>query len=415
MNNLSPEEVIFTRPDQRILKPKVDELVINKISVTNLVATNLNGTPISGTLVSTSAVQTLTNKSLVDSSTTIIDNVNPTIRTQFDASGAANTLMTIRTNMPTSGTSRIYTFADVGSDANVVLTEGAQTINGPKTFTAITITGGAMDSVTKITSAGTKINTIQMDHVTAAGQPTDMIISTSTESDINIALAPKGLGSVSLRLPDATATGGNARGASAVDLQLTRNTATQVASGARSFIAGSYNTASGADSMALGYRAQAINDGSMVISDNTASDFSSTADRQLSTRFTNGYRFIGSPYNINDTFILNTSGTVTTIGSVTGSAVSATLTDNCASIALIELIGTSVVGSSVYIKYSTKINVVSGVVSIGSAFDSWVVSDFGGVAAVTSSSGLNLIVNVTGSAGNTINWKATCKILQTPY
>lgn len=48
-------------------------------------------------------------------------------------------------------------------------------------------------------------------------------------------------------------TGGNARGADAIDFQATRASATQVASGARSFIAGGENnTASGVDSFATG-------------------------------------------------------------------------------------------------------------------------------------------------------------------
>lgn len=415
MNNLAPEEVLFTTPDNRILRPKYDSLVINTVTATNLNVTNINGSVVSGTLVSTNSVQTISNKSLVDASTYIVDSTDSSIKTQFDATGAANTLSIIRTNVPLTNTTRIYTITDPGADAGVVLTEGAQTINGVKTFTALTVTGSAMDSITKITSAGTKINTIQMDHVTAAGLPTDMIISTSTEADINIALAPKGLGSFTLRLPDATSAGGNARGQSAVDLQLTRNAATQVASGARSFVAGSYNTASAADSYAIGYRAQSIHSGSMVLTDNTAADFSSTSVQQLSSRFTGGYRFTGGPFNINDIFITNTSGSVQTVGAVTNTAVSATLTNNYASLVHVECIGTTVGGSSAYIKFNVKINTVAGVATVGSAFDTWVISDFAGVNATATTSGLTLNINITGSAGNTINWKSTCRILQSNY
>jgi hypothetical protein len=415
MNNLQAEDILLTRPDQRILKSKADELVINKITVTNLVATNLNGTPISGTLVSTTAVQTLSNKSLVDTSTFIVDNTDSTIKTGFDASGGANTTAIIKTSIPIATTTRTFTFADTGSDADVVLTEGNQTINGAKTFTAITITGGAMDDITKITSAGTRVNTIQMDHVTAAGQPFDMIRSNSTETDISIGLIPKGLGFISVRLPDNASTGGNTRGASAIDLQLTRNAATQVASGARSIVMGSNSTASAADSIAIGARAVASNAGSLVISDTTASDITSTSTNQMTTRFTNGYRMLGSPMNFNDVSVLSTSGTATTVGAVVASAVTATLTDNAMSLAIIELIGTSAAGQSVYIKYSTKINTVGGIATIGTAFDSWIVSDFAGVSAATSATGLSLSIDITGSAGNTINWRATCRILQTVF
>jgi hypothetical protein len=54
-------------------------------------------------------------------------------------------------------------------------------------------------------------------------------------------------------IPDGTATGGNARGANAVDLQTSRTAATQVASGANSFTAGLSNTSSGAQSVSIGW------------------------------------------------------------------------------------------------------------------------------------------------------------------
>jgi len=56
-----------------------------------------------------------------------------------------------------------------------------------------------------------------------------------------------------LSVHDGTATGGNARGANAVDLQTSRTAATQVASGASSFCAGFANTASGSYGTAVGY------------------------------------------------------------------------------------------------------------------------------------------------------------------
>jgi len=55
-------------------------------------------------------------------------------------------------------------------------------------------------------------------------------------------------------VPDGTATGGNARGANAVDLQATRSSATKVASGDNAFASGSSNVASGSQSFAAGLR-----------------------------------------------------------------------------------------------------------------------------------------------------------------
>lgn len=53
-------------------------------------------------------------------------------------------------------------------------------------------------------------------------------------------------------VPDGTTVGGNVRGANAVDLQTLRVAATQVASGASSFVAGSYNSATGFGAASLG-------------------------------------------------------------------------------------------------------------------------------------------------------------------
>lgn len=61
-----------------------------------------------------------------------------------------------------------------------------------------------------------------------------------------------GNGGFALQVPDNTVMGGNPRGLGAVDLQMVRTAATQVASGTQSFVAGSGNTASGSWSFAMG-------------------------------------------------------------------------------------------------------------------------------------------------------------------
>jgi len=69
-----------------------------------------------------------------------------------------------------------------------------------------------------------------------------------------LVLSPKGTGAFILGpKPDGTTTGGNARGSRAVDLQISRGNAAQVASGANSFAAGYNNTSSAAGTSALGY------------------------------------------------------------------------------------------------------------------------------------------------------------------
>jgi len=72
------------------------------------------------------------------------------------------------------------------------------------------------------------------------------------ETNIDTAILPKGDGSFSLDVPDGTVTGGNKRGRQSVDLQQSRLTANQVASGDLSFAAGYRNTVT-TDGFALGF------------------------------------------------------------------------------------------------------------------------------------------------------------------
>jgi hypothetical protein len=70
-----------------------------------------------------------------------------------------------------------------------------------------------------------------------------------------LVLQPKGAGALIADKPDGTSAGGNARGNYAIDLQIQRGTAAQVASGANSVIGGGINnTASGAETVVCGGR-----------------------------------------------------------------------------------------------------------------------------------------------------------------
>lgn len=78
------------------------------------------------------------------------------------------------------------------------------------------------------------------------------VIAAST-TNANLVIAPNGTGALIVSIPDGTATGGNARGDDAVDLQIIRGAATNVASGNYSVISGGQsNTASTAHSTVSG-------------------------------------------------------------------------------------------------------------------------------------------------------------------
>ncbi len=78
------------------------------------------------------------------------------------------------------------------------------------------------------------------------------IEATGGTTNVSVSIKPKGSGAFCLSAPDGTSTGGNARGANAVDLQTTRSAANQVASGDGSFLSGRRSRASGASSFCFG-------------------------------------------------------------------------------------------------------------------------------------------------------------------
>lgn len=83
-------------------------------------------------------------------------------------------------------------------------------------------------------------------------QATSSWTATNAATNVNAAIVPKGSGALTLSVPDGTSTGGNARGTNAIDLQMSRSAATQVAGGTYSFTAGRRNTASGNGAIAMG-------------------------------------------------------------------------------------------------------------------------------------------------------------------
>ena len=85
-----------------------------------------------------------------------------------------------------------------------------------------------------------------------AAVPVVGITPNRAESNADLALRPKGNGAIIAAIPDNGLTGGNKRGAYAVDLQLYRGKVTQVASGQYSFASGHSNTASGLASATFG-------------------------------------------------------------------------------------------------------------------------------------------------------------------
>ena len=111
-----------------------------------------------------------------------------------------------------------------------------------------------------------------------------LLARNEAQSDVDFVLSPKGNGGILAQQPDGTVTGGNIRGQKAVDLQMQRTSASQVASGQYATAIGNANTASQTSSTAIGSQNTASQLSSTAIgSQNTASNAGSTAIGWLNT------------------------------------------------------------------------------------------------------------------------------------
>jgi hypothetical protein len=129
-----------------------------------------------------------------------------------------------------------------GSGLNTITVYFVRDISG-STFKVSATSGGPAINFTSNITAGSVI----------AMQANVAISQNTTEANSSLVLTQKGTGAFLLgSRPDGTTTGGNARGTNAVDLQVFRSAATQIASGPRSFVAGSESVASNNNAIALG-------------------------------------------------------------------------------------------------------------------------------------------------------------------
>lgn len=71
--------------------------------------------------------------------------------------------------------------------------------------------------------------------------PVVQLLATNAATNVDACLTPKGSGAILAQVPTGTTVGGNKRGSNAVDLQTSRSTNTQVASGINSVISGGDN------------------------------------------------------------------------------------------------------------------------------------------------------------------------------
>jgi hypothetical protein len=159
-----------------------------------------------------------------------------------------------------------------GSGLNTTTVYFVRDISG-STFKVSATSGGAAINFTTNITAGTVI----------AIQANVAISQNTTETNSALVLTPKGTGAlIAGPKPDGTTTGGNARGAGAIDIQTSRTAATQVASGLAGICIGTRNAATANEfpSTAIGQSNTVSVSGSVAIGQSntiTAGDYGNVA------------------------------------------------------------------------------------------------------------------------------------------
>jgi hypothetical protein len=159
-----------------------------------------------------------------------------------------------------AGADRIVFWDDSASKLAYLEAGSGLSLSGTTlTATATGTIGGSTSTDNAIVRADSTANTVQesallLDDGTTSTQANVAIRNNHSETNSSVVITPKGTGAFILGpKPDGqAAVGGNARGTRAVDLQLSRGLATQVASGADSFAGGASCTASGNQAVAIG-------------------------------------------------------------------------------------------------------------------------------------------------------------------
>lgn len=154
---------------------------------------------------------------------------------------------------------RVAALLVAGTNISITYNDASNTLTIANTAAGLSGTGSVDNAVLR--ADGTGGATLQAsawvinDNLTASPNNTvnhACLEATGGTTNVSVSIKPKGTGAFCLAAPDGTATGGNVRGANAIDLQTSRSAATQVASGSESVAAGSRNTVSGTSGGCVG-------------------------------------------------------------------------------------------------------------------------------------------------------------------
>jgi hypothetical protein len=153
---------------------------------------------------------------------------------------------------------------------NITFTENND--GGNETLTIAAASGGGVTGFTPSQNTASPNDTVNASRL--------LVDAATTNADA--VLQPKGTGAVLAQLPDSATTGGNKRGANAVDLQTSRVSSSQVATGANSVvIGGQSNTASAAYGIVTGGQTNSVSRDYGSIGGGSSNTISGIGTRQV--------------------------------------------------------------------------------------------------------------------------------------
>lgn len=252
------------------------------------------------------------------------------------------------------------------------------------------------------------------------------IQATGSTTNVSASIVPKGTGAFCLAVPDGTATGGNARGANAVDLQTSRISASQVASGAQSAIlGGAWNTATGQCSAVGGVASTASAFGAFAFGDScvASGDISQSFGRYATAnRYAmyahSGWRFSASGDMQYGRFVVanrTTDATPTTMFLRFDNSTRLTVNAGEVISFVANIVGSKSDGTAIaaYIRrgvikrISNTTSLVGTIQTIGTDIEDNASTD---VAITADDTNDALQINVTGIAGETWRWVAVIDV-----
>ena len=326
-------------------------------SLTSLTAGNLTGTIPSAVLG---------NSTLYIGTTAVILNAASgsitSLAVNISGSAASATTATTATNATniaitdnTSSSATWYPTIVSTTTGNLPQTTSSTKLNfvpstGTLTTSALVSTGGTIDNtvIGATTPAAGTFNTLiggksSTTYITITGDASYPMVQATGGTNTPLVLSPLGTGALQAQKTDSTATGGNARGANAVDWQTVRSTAAQVASAGQSVIGGGQNNNSSGNYSVVGGGYQNLASAAVTSilggNQNQATQQYSNVVGGYQNLSTGWYNFIGGGQNNSGT----ANGAVTTQSGTMNGTTAVTLSGSNANIKVGQLItGTSI-------------------------------------------------------------------------